>query len=130
MLKNIEKDTASNNKLELIRLGENKESLLWFNGKINGKEAWILLDSGASRNFINKKFVEENRLAVKITPPLTIELADGQKKKTNQVANVRELQLGVYRTKNLDAQVTVMMPFWGKVGYIMQIHKSIGEQIP
>src|SRR6185369_13659284 len=104
-LKNIEEDTASNNRLELVQLEKNRESLLRFNGKINGKDACILLDSGASRNFIDRKFVEENKLAVKVTTPLTIELADGRKKETNRIANMRELQLGVYRTKNLDAQV-------------------------
>ena len=50
-------DDISSSSAEFVRLEENKEQLLHFNGKINGKSAWILLDSGASRNFINKKFV-------------------------------------------------------------------------
>src|SRR6185369_12715898 len=37
---------------ELGSIHDNKEQLLRFNGKINGHSAWILLDSGASRNFI------------------------------------------------------------------------------
>src|SRR5271155_4397235 len=43
--------------IELTHIEENKEQLLRFNEKINGHPAWILLDSGASRNFVNEKFV-------------------------------------------------------------------------
>jgi hypothetical protein len=123
-LKNIEEDTASNNNLELVQLEENKESLLRFNGKINGKDAWILLDSGASRNFIDKKFVEENNLAIRTTTPLTIELADGRKKETNQVANMRTLQLGIYQTKNLDAQVIDLQHYDAILGKTWLYHAN------
>ncbi|CAG8768663.1 5927_t:CDS:1, partial [Acaulospora morrowiae] len=36
---------------EFIHIEENQEQLLRFNDKINGRPAWILLDSGASKNF-------------------------------------------------------------------------------
>ena len=50
--------TNSNiNNAELTYLEDNRERLLRFNGKVNGHSAWILLDSGASCNFINEKFV-------------------------------------------------------------------------
>ncbi|CAG8793889.1 13773_t:CDS:1, partial [Acaulospora morrowiae] len=39
---------------EFIHIEENQEQLLRFNGKINGRPAWILLDSGASKNFVDK----------------------------------------------------------------------------
>ena len=39
--------------IELTHIEENKEQLLYFNGKINGNSAWILLDSDASRNFVD-----------------------------------------------------------------------------
>ena len=38
---------------EFVHIEENQEQLLWFNGKINVHPVWILLDSGASRNFVN-----------------------------------------------------------------------------
>jgi len=125
-LQNIEGDNASNNSLELIQLEleKNKECLLRFNGQINGKNAWILLDSGASRNFINEKFVEEHQLAIKTTSPLTIELADGRKKETNQVANMRTLQLGVYKAKNLDAQVTNLQQYDAILGKTWLYHAN------
>ena len=43
--------------VELTHIEENKEQLLRFNGRINGHPAWILLDSGASRNFVDENFV-------------------------------------------------------------------------
>ena len=57
-----EEPESSSSSAEFVRLEENREQLLRFNGKVNGKPAWILLDSGASRNFIDKKFVQENKL--------------------------------------------------------------------
>ena len=46
-----------NNNIELTYLEDNKERLLKFKGKVNGIPALILLDSGASQNYIDKKFV-------------------------------------------------------------------------
>ena len=54
---NTQQQQAANNSLELTHVEMNQEQLLHFNGKINGHPAWILLDSGASRNFIDEKFV-------------------------------------------------------------------------
>jgi hypothetical protein len=45
---------------EFVHIEENQEQLLRFNGKINGRPAWILLDSGASKNFVDQKFVHKN----------------------------------------------------------------------
>ena len=63
---------AANNSLELTHIEENKERLLRFNGKINGYSAWILLDSGASRNFINEQFVKKHGFATKPATPTVI----------------------------------------------------------
>ncbi|CAG8567846.1 9264_t:CDS:2, partial [Acaulospora morrowiae] len=66
--------------IDFVRLEKNKEQLLCFNEKINGKSAWILLDSGASKNFVDTKFVEKNHLQKINMAPIIVELADGQKK--------------------------------------------------
>ncbi|CAG8701413.1 1916_t:CDS:2, partial [Racocetra fulgida] len=54
----------TNNSLELTQVEKNCEWLLKFNGKINDHPAWILLDSGASRNFIDKDFATQNKLTL------------------------------------------------------------------
>src|SRR5437763_12854007 len=46
--------------VELTHIEENKEQLLRFNGRINGHPAWILLNSSASRNFVDEKFVQKH----------------------------------------------------------------------
>ena len=64
--------------IEFVHIEENKEQLLRFNGKINGRPAWILLDSGASRNFVDNKFALQHHMTWKNTKqPITVELTDG-----------------------------------------------------
>ena len=46
----------------LANVNNNEERLLHFQGKIDGWMAWILLDSGASQNFINETFIKKNNL--------------------------------------------------------------------
>ena len=59
----IEKTPAEPETLShLTHLDDRKESLLRFNGQIDGHPAWILLDSGASWNFINESFVQKHGL--------------------------------------------------------------------
>jgi len=53
--------------IEFVHIEENKEQLLRFNGKINGRPAWILLDSGASRNFVDNKFALQHHMTRKNT---------------------------------------------------------------
>src|SRR6185369_8311332 len=94
-----------NNGLELSQVEENRERLLRFNGKINGHNAWILLDSGASRNFIDKEFVNRNCLTTKTVSPISVELADGRKTKTDKIVGINKLELGSYHTTGISAQV-------------------------
>ena len=61
-----------NLEIKLTYIEENKEQLLRFNGKINGYPAWILLDSGASRNFVDEKFVQKHKLGKKTTTLFTV----------------------------------------------------------
>ena len=93
-LQNLEKTETNSLKLtSLIPESNNKEKLLRFNGKVNGKDAWILLDSGATRSFIDKDFVEKQHFKTSKTPALTIELADGRKQETNREVKEFSLQM-------------------------------------
>ena len=91
--------------IELTHIEENKEQLLRFNEKINGYPAWILLDSGASRNFVNEKFVQKHKLGTKIITPFTVELADGSKKEVRTEINIKKLELEKYHTSGISAQI-------------------------
>jgi hypothetical protein len=90
---------------EFVHIEENQEQLLRFNGKINGRPAWILLDSGASKNFVDQKFVHKNRLPKKATTPFSVELADGRRKEVNTEVNIKTLELDNYCTSGISAQV-------------------------
>ena len=91
--------------MELIHIEENKEQLLRFNGKINGHPTWIFLDSGASRNFVDEKFVQKHHLSKKNTTPFTVELADGRKKEVKDEIKINKLELETYYTSGITAQV-------------------------
>ena len=94
-----------NPEIELTHIEENKKQLLRFNGKINRYPAWILLDSGASRNFVDEKFVQKHKLGKKTTTPFTVELADGSKKEVKNEINIKKLELETYYTSGISAQV-------------------------
>lgn len=51
-------------------------------GWVKGKKILVLIDSGASHNFISTRLVEELGLKVEETPPYKVCLGDGQKKTT------------------------------------------------
>ena len=77
-----------------------------FNGKINGKSAWILLDSGTSKNFINTKFVKQHHLPqITSNEPVTVELANGQKKQATFKIKINKLKLDQYKIIRVSAQV-------------------------
>ena len=64
------------------------------------------MDSGASRNFIDEKFVNKHKLPTNTISPLSVELADGQKLEIKQSFNIKKLEMGSsYRTNNIDTQV-------------------------
>ena len=106
-LSNVESEQQNilQNSLELTQVEENKEQLLRFNGKVNGHKAWILLDSGASRNFVDEKFVAKINLPTKNIPAVSVELADGRKSEITKAADVQKLELGKYQTNNISTQV-------------------------
>src|SRR3954447_5262400 len=83
---------------ELSSITSTKEQLLRFNGTINGCQAWILLDSGASRNFISTEFVNQNCLTTAEIKSFKVKFADGSKSDVNKVVNIQESQIDDYQT--------------------------------
>src|ERR1043165_2396783 len=109
-----EEPVASTSKIEEIEftnIEENKKRLIRFKGKIIGHPAKILLDSGASRNFIDIKFIEQNNVTTTNTKPIIVELADGRKTETKQIVNIKKLELGTYYTSGIQAQVITLQRY-------------------
>ena len=101
-----EEPKSSSSTAEFVRLEENREQLLRFNGHINGKSTWILLDSGASKNFVDKKFVEKYQLPQTSMPTtLSVELANGRKKEVTREVKLDKLELNTYRASRINTQV-------------------------
>src|SRR5579884_4246575 len=61
--KQEESSSSSYERVEFTHLEDNRERLLKFNGQVNGKPAWVLLDSSISRNFVDEKFVQRTKLS-------------------------------------------------------------------
>jgi len=66
------------------------------------------LDSGASRNFIDIKFIEQNNITTTNIKPIVVELADERKTETKQIVNIKKLELGTYYTSGIQAQVITL----------------------
>jgi len=52
-------------------------------GEVKGKLALVLIDSGASHNFISAKLVSQLGLLVESTPSYNMRLGDGHKKRAS-----------------------------------------------
>ena len=90
---------------ELINISDNKEQLLRFNGIANGHPAWILLNSRASRNFIDQAFITKHKLPTQFMKPIKVEFADGTKREIDQTVPIQELKMDKYHTSGISAQV-------------------------
>ena len=106
----MEDDTSSaspnyNNNLELTSAEGNQEKLLRVMEKINGHPAWILLDSGVSRNFLDEQFVDRCHISTQKSAPISIELADGRKQETNRTARIQDLSLDSYQITRISTHV-------------------------
>jgi hypothetical protein len=66
-----------NNNMELSHLENPRKQLLQTNGKTDGHHAWILIDCGATENFISQNFVKQQRLETRSVGSLSVQLPDG-----------------------------------------------------
>lgn len=74
-------------------------ALIKLQGFIGSKPAVILIDSGATGNFVSASFVQERKLAVSATGPgeeYTVALADGRPQPAGQVARAAAVRIGTY----------------------------------
>ena len=59
--------------------GQARETLIRFKGKVAGREARILIDSGASRNFMDTDFTKKAKLHISIHfNQLTVDMANSE----------------------------------------------------
>lgn len=62
--------------------GLTQSNTMKLQGWVRGRRILVLIDSGASHNFISTRLVEEFDLEIRDTPPYKVCLEDGQKKVT------------------------------------------------
>ncbi|CAG8801022.1 6790_t:CDS:1 [Dentiscutata erythropus] len=91
--------------MELTHLLINQKGLLRINDKINKNPAQILNDSGATRNFIDKKFAKQNNLFISTGKKIYIELVNGAKEKSHKLITLSKLELGTYYTFGVEVHL-------------------------
>ncbi len=67
----------------MTSLGE-KEELIRISARVNEEEYSFLVDTGASHNFVSKKFVCDNGLQVEIGQKVKVKVANGDSVITNE----------------------------------------------
>ena len=77
-----------------------RESLIKYQGTISGKTAKILIDSGASQNFLNKDFVKKHHLKIiKMPNQPTVDMANGEALSCEGKTKELELKIQDYKVK-------------------------------
>lgn len=96
-------DYPSNSNIEFNNIEESRKQLLRINGEIDGKSVWIMIDSGATENFISESFVEKHKMNYQIVKNLPVQLADGHHKTINRMVKIQKLQLNSCKSNNITA---------------------------
>lgn len=78
--------------------------LIMFDGLINSQRARILLDSGASYDYISQDFVERKNLHTESTTPRHVVIADGTPHKTTSIIRKAKMSIGHFND-HLDLHV-------------------------
>lgn len=82
---------------ELHRITHTNRNLLKLNGQVAGHQAVILLDSGATTQFVSSTFVSKGQLRTSTLPdPDTILLADGSMQTTSTIVKSAAIRIGSY----------------------------------
>jgi len=80
-------------------------ALIKLAGFVGSRPAVILVDSGATGNFVASKFAASAKLALTAGPPSTASLANGQPQDASGVACGTPVRIGSY-TDRIDFNVT------------------------
>ena len=80
-------------------------ALIKLRGSIGSRPAVILIDSGATGNFVSSKFASTAKLALTAGPPSTASLANGQPQDASGVACGVAVRIGSY-TDRMSFNVT------------------------
>ncbi|MCI12288.1 transposon Tf2-1 polyprotein, partial [Trifolium medium] len=83
--------------LNLHHIAHESHHTMKFQGSINGVEVLILVDSGATHNFISQKLVHQMDWAVDITPQLNVKLGNGVQIATQGVCRGLEVCIGNFK---------------------------------
>ncbi|MCH81241.1 Ty3/gypsy retrotransposon protein, partial [Trifolium medium] len=83
--------------LNLHHIAHESHHTMKFQGSINGVEVLILVDSGATHNFISQKLVHQMDWDVDITPQLNVKLGNGVQIATQGVCRGLEVCIGDFK---------------------------------
>ncbi|KOM50008.1 hypothetical protein LR48_Vigan08g083500 [Vigna angularis] len=94
---NEARDEMDQSQMELSAIsagGLTSPKTMKLKGRIEGREVLVLIDNGASHNFIRQELVEEMGMTVVETPPYRVSLGDGYQKKTGGCCEEVRIVLG------------------------------------
>ena len=76
---------------------EHSDSLLLLQARLNGIKAVVLIDSGASENFVSQQFLSRHKLRLSEVSVLSVVLADGREHACDQALTRAQLRIGRYK---------------------------------
>ncbi|MCI23743.1 hypothetical protein A2U01_0044925, partial [Trifolium medium] len=83
--------------LDLYHIAHENHQTMKFQGTICGVEVLILLDSGATHNFISHKLVHQMDWPIEVTPQMRVKLGNGVQIATQGVCKGLDMQIGNYK---------------------------------
>ncbi|CAF1509572.1 unnamed protein product, partial [Didymodactylos carnosus] len=89
--------------------------LIIFNGTINGKNARILLDCGATHEFISNEFVKKHGIETDVVHRISVSVADGRASETTRATTTFDLQIDKFKDKIWG----YMVPLGGHYDFIL-----------
>jgi hypothetical protein len=93
--------------MEVSNLENLRKQLLRVNGQVDGQNSWILIDCGATENFVSQGFVQQHRLKTRSVGSLAVQLPDGRDKGISKAVIIEELK---FPHHTFEKVVTYVMP--------------------
>ncbi len=102
----VNDDGLSHEIISMIETRESDEStMILLQGNVNGYNARVLIDCGASHNFISENFVKCHDLPTNRITPVSVTVANGRTSYINQVFEGFELALDDFNDRIISAYV-------------------------